>query len=73
MKKGDRDYFTRIGVAKERAAELGAVELAEMSVAQRLALGVDLSKMALAMGSPPPDDDPTPFYDRARSLGLYRP
>ena len=73
MKQTDRDYFARIATAKTRSADLANVEQAALTVAERLALGLRLSRMAQSLGSPTPEDDPSPFYARARARGLYRP
>lgn len=68
----DRDHLRRLGEAKARShAEVTAAHMAR-SAAERLAASVALMQRHLPT-TRPRDDDPTPFYDRARRLGLYRP
>ena len=62
----------RLGEAK--AASHAAAHAAHLALSQeeRLARSVALMRRYIA-SAPPRHDDPTPFYDRARRLGLYRP
>lgn len=70
----ERDHMRRIGEIKaelheeERAAHLA------LPVAERLARSWALY-LAYRDSLPTRDDDPdpSPFYERARALGLYRP
>jgi hypothetical protein len=70
----DRDYMRRIGEAKAAShAEAGARHRA-LPVAERLRRSWALYLAGRStMREDSRDDDPTPFYDRARALGLYRP
>ncbi len=68
----DRDYMRRLGELKARAhADALAAHLA-LPLAERLAKSVALMNRFLSTTGPR-HDDPSPFYDRARRLGLYRP
>lgn len=68
----ERDYMRRIGAIKtslrdeERAAHLA------LSIPDRLRRSWALY-LAYRESLPAHDDDPSPLYDRARALGLYRP
>jgi hypothetical protein len=68
----DREHFRRLGIYK--AASHAEVEAAHLSLpfAERLrrSWSLFLAHRASFRGEP---DDPTPFYDRARALGLYKP
>jgi hypothetical protein len=68
----DREHFRRIGAAKaESHRESLAAHLA-LPLHDRLARSWDLYLRFRDPDAPPRDDDPTPFYDRARALGLYQ-
>jgi hypothetical protein len=68
----DRAHLARLGALKaESHAEAERIHLAR-SLAERLERSWALSE-AHAASLPPRDDDPSPFYERARALGLYRP
>lgn len=70
----DRDYMRRIGEAKGAThAEVAAAHRA-LPLAERLrrSWALYLAGRAIVRDDLR-DDDPTPFYDRARALGLYRP
>lgn len=68
----DRDYMRRLGEfqAQGHAAALAA-HLA-LPPSERLARSVALMRQFIA-SVPARNDDPTPFYERARRLGHYRP
>ena len=69
----DREYMRRIGAYKnESHAEAQARHLA-LPLAERLRRSWALYEAHRSTRSGDPGDDPTPFYDRARALGLYRP
>ena len=69
----DRAYMRRIGVYKRAShADAQARHLA-LPLAERLRRSwalYEANRRTLGGGM---RDDPTPFYDRARALGLYRP
>ncbi|HEU4431533.1 MAG TPA: hypothetical protein VFT98_22420 [Myxococcota bacterium] len=68
----DREQFRRIGAAKaESHREALAAHLA-LTLEERLARSWDLYRRFRDPNSPAREDDPTPLYDRARALGLYR-
>jgi hypothetical protein len=67
----DRAYFDRIAryereLARERLAQHLALTLAE-----RLERSLALSRLHGSRALERANDDPSPFYERARSLGLY--
>ena len=70
--QGDRDYLRRLGEYK--AEQHGAALAAHLALSptERLARSVALMRRWWSAARPR-QDDPTPFYDRARRLGLYRP
>jgi len=69
----DRAHMQRIGAYKaESHAEAQARHLA-LPLSERLRRSWALSEGHRDTLHPDRDDDPTPFYDRARALGLYRP
>jgi hypothetical protein len=68
----DREQFRRIGAAKaESHAEALAAHLA-LPLHERLERSWELYLRFRDPDAPPRDDDPTPFYERARARGLYR-
>jgi hypothetical protein len=69
----DRDHFRRIGELKEAShAEARAAHDAR-TLDERLRRSVAFYLEYRDQQRAPRDDDPSPFYVRARSLGLYRP
>ena len=70
----DREYMKRLGVYQaEGHAQRRSAHLA-LSVAERLRRSLALSAtLRRSLSGTVPTDDPTPLYDRARDLGLYRP
>jgi len=65
VKAGDREYLERLGRYQEETSSWR-----RMSTAERLAAGIELW---LRFGRREAEkDDPRPFYERARALGLYR-
>jgi hypothetical protein len=68
----DREHFRKLGEAKALAHREAAEAHRALPLDERLARSWDLY---VAFGRPAPeerDDDPTPFYERARALGLYQ-
>ncbi len=68
----DRAYMERIGAYESQAHADAQAEHLALPLAERLARSWALyesHRSSLRRR----DDDPTPFYARARSLGLYRP
>lgn len=69
----DRAYMRRIGEAKaESHAEAAATQRA-LTLAERLRRSWALYLACRSTIRDERDDDPSPFYERARALGLYRP
>jgi hypothetical protein len=69
----DKQYFERIGALKEASHSRAAKAHQSLSLDERLSRSwalylVHRTTAELARR----DDDPSPFYDRARRLGLYR-
>jgi hypothetical protein len=70
----ERDHMRRIGAYKAASHDEARARHLALSLSERLASSWQLylegrSAAALARR----DDDPSPFYERARALGLYRP
>jgi hypothetical protein len=70
VSESDREYMRRIGEAKRRSHEDARTEHLARSLDERLRRGFELSLAAGLVGTDR-DDDPSPFFDRARALGLY--
>jgi hypothetical protein len=69
----DREHMRRIGTYKDAAhADAQARHLA-LALSERLQRSWALSEMHRAFFGERRSDDPSPFYERARALGLYRP
>lgn len=71
----DREVMRRLGAHKAAShADAQRAHLA-LPIAERLRRSWALYERyrATLRAGDERDDDPTPFYDRARSLGLYRP
>jgi hypothetical protein len=74
VSESDRELMRRLGEAKATSHAEAAARHRELSIAERLRRSWALYQV----GRPPRtflarNDDPTPFYERARALGLYRP
>jgi hypothetical protein len=70
----DREVMRRIGAAKAASHAEAAAEHRALTVAERLQRSWALYLARRDPGlSESRDDDPTPFYARARELGMYRP
>ena len=69
----DRATMRRIGAAKEAShAEAQAAHLA-LSIEERLRRSWTLYMRGDGSSSRADEDDPSPFYERARARNLYRP
>jgi hypothetical protein len=70
----DREYMRRIGVYKELSHREAQAEHLAASLDERLRRSWRLYECYRhRIRSDDSNDDPTPFYDRARELGLYTP
>ncbi len=70
----DRAYMRRIGEAKAASHAEAAAAHRALPLEERLRRSWALYLAGRStVRDEPRDDDPTPFYDRARALGLYRP
>ncbi len=65
----------RIGAHKTAAHADAAAAHRQTSAAERLkrSWALYLSMRSSVRAADARDDDPSPFYERARALGLYRP
>lgn len=69
----DKQYFARIGLLKDESHATAARAHQLLSLDERLSASWALYLAHRAMADlTRRDDDPSPFYDRARKLGLYR-
>jgi hypothetical protein len=59
----------RIGESKSRSYEDSRLEHLSLSLDERLQRSLQLS-IATGLAGTDRDDDPSPFYERARALGL---
>ncbi len=67
----DREVFRKLGEAKAEAhGDALAAHLA-LPLEERLERSWALYLRYRDPNEPERDDDPTPFYDRARALGMY--
>ncbi len=70
----DFDYMRRLGRFQEEGRKKRAAYHASLSLEERLARSLELSRAFLSRARVEArHDDPTPSYDRARKLGFYRP
>ncbi len=70
----DRDTMRRIGAAKLASHAEATARHRALPLGERLRRSLALSERGRAVaGKPAADDDPSPFYNRARARGLYRP
>ena len=70
----DRAYFQRVGAIKAASHADALARHQALSITERLDRSWNLSQLHRgATRLDDHDDDPSPFYDRARALGLYRP
>lgn len=71
---GDREFMRRIGAAKAESHAEAAARHRALPLRERLRWSWALYLCGRStLVAAERDDDPTPFYDRARALGLYRP
>jgi hypothetical protein len=74
VSKRDHEYMRRIGEAKTASHADAAAAHRALPLEERLRRSWALFLAGRARGREAGrDDDPTPFYTRARTLGLYRP
>jgi hypothetical protein len=70
----DREYMRRIGVYKALSHREAQAEHLAGSLDERLRRSWRLyQRFRHRVRHANATDDPTPFYDRARELGLYKP
>jgi len=70
----DREYFRRLGALQAEGSAERLARHRALSVEDRLRRSLALSAAAMGVARRDRrDDDPTPFYERARRLGLYAP
>jgi hypothetical protein len=67
----DRAVFRRIGEAKDAAHREALAEHLALPLEERLARSWALYLRYRDAAAPARDDDPSPFYERARALGFY--
>jgi hypothetical protein len=72
VRDDDHAYFRRIGEAKQRSHDEALRAHLALPLHERVRRSFEMSA-ACTGDAAPREDDPTPFYDRARRLGLYRP
>jgi hypothetical protein len=68
----DREYLRRLGGYKADAHRAAQASHLALPLEERLARSVALMRR-FAGAARGRTDDPSPFYERARRLGLYRP
>jgi hypothetical protein len=68
----DRAYLERLGRYKATSHDEAQARHLARSLAERLRQSWALAE-AHRDSARPLDDDPSPFYERARRLGLYEP
>ena len=68
----DRDHMRKLGEAKAESHRDALAEHLALSLSERLERSWQLYLAFRDPNAPPRDDDPTPFYDRARRLGMYQ-
>ncbi|MDX2165835.1 MAG: hypothetical protein SF182_02185 [Deltaproteobacteria bacterium] len=72
--EGDRQIMRRIGAAKAAAHAQAAEAHRALPLGERLRRSLALAERGRSAASKTVrPDDRSPFYDRARALGLYRP
>jgi hypothetical protein len=69
----DLAYMRRIGDAKVKSHAEAAAAHRALPLAERLRRSWTLYLECRSTIRDDRDDDPRPFYERARALGLYRP
>lgn len=70
----DREYMRRIGVYKALSHREAQAEHLALPLDERFRRSLRLSqRYRHRLPRDESQDEPTPFYDRARALGLYEP
>jgi hypothetical protein len=69
----DQDYMSRIGAAKAASHAEALAAHRALALTERLRRSWALYLACRSTIRDDRDDDPSPFYERARALGLYRP
>ena len=69
----DRAVMRRIGAAKAATRAEAQAEHLALPLEERLRRSWRLYELTRSSARHPERDDPTPFYERARALKLYRP
>jgi hypothetical protein len=70
----DREVMRRIGAAKAASHVEAAARHSALPLVERLRRSWALYLAGRAARTPETrEDDPTPFYERARKLGMYQP
>jgi hypothetical protein len=69
----DRAYMERLGAYKAASHADAFARHRALPLDERLRRSWALYEAHLETPASVRDDDPTPFYERARALGLYRP
>jgi len=67
----ERDYFRRIGAAKAASKNEAAASHQALSLDERLRRSGALY-LRYRTAAHERTDDPSPYYERARALGLYK-
>lgn len=74
VSQADRDYLRRLGSYEAEAHEERAAEHRAADVVERLRRSIAMARhFRHSANLDGRVDDPAPFYERARRLGLYRP
>lgn len=71
VSKRDREVFRKLADAKEEAHRDALAAHLALPLEERLERSWALYLRYRDPDAPERDDDPTPFYDRARALGMY--
>lgn len=73
VSESDRDYMRRLAAFKEESHREAQARHLALPIEERLRRSWKLYlRFRSSVARSALDDDPTPFYDRARALGLYR-
>ena len=68
----DREYMRRIGRYKHESHEDAIRRHSELPGGERLTRSIEAMFWSVRFRPPVDRDDPSPLYERARKLGLYR-
>jgi len=70
----DREYMRRLGELKAESHREAQERHLALPIEERLRRSWELYlRFRSTVDQSAREDDPSPFYDRARALGLYRP